>query len=275
MALLFEGCSWIGADKEFESPVLLRRFSVQNVKKASLSITALGFFEVKLNDQKITQYCFLPVASDYEPRDFSQFLYPLQDKTTNRLYYYEFDVEPYLNDGDNVLSIQLANGWYRQKERVAEGTVFYGDNLKTVYKLDITTEAGMVTIYSDGSEVWKESAVRYSNLLYGEVVDPGAVDPTERLVHILPAPQTILSEAIGIPDKVIRHIEPVLLGKVDGKALYDVRENISGIVALETSAPAGEHIVLQFSEQLDKEGNLDFESSGGLYVGASGRLQKL
>ena len=273
MNLPFEKCSWIGADKACESPILLRRFSVQHIKKASLRITALGFFEVKLNDQEITQYRFLPVVSDYEPRDFSRFLYPLQDKTTNRLYYYEFDVTQFLKEGNNVLSIQLANGWYRQRDRVAEGNVSYGDNLKTVYKMEITTDTGVVTIYSDGTEVWTESAIRCSNLFYGEVLDPGTVDPTERPVPILPAPQTILSEAIGIPDKVIRHIEPVSLGTVNGKALYDARENISGIVAVETSAPAGEHIVLQFAEQLDKNGNLNFASSGGLCEGASGRLQ--
>lgn len=269
----FEGCSWIGADKACESPILLRKFSVQQIKTASLYVTAFGYFEVTINDCEITQYRFLPVASDYEPRDFSQFLYPLQDKTTNRLYYYEFDVTKFLQEGNNVLSIQLANGWYRQRDRVAEGNVSYGDSLKTVYKLEITTDAEVVTICSDGTELWKESAIRHSNLFYGETVDSMSADRAIHPVRVLPAPETILSPAIGTPDKVIRSISPKLLGYCDGKAVYDAGENISGVVEVATSAVVGEKIVLQFAEQISEDLHLDFESAGGLIKGSNGQLQ--
>ena len=64
-------CAWIGAESETVSPIILRRFDANNVKKANIIITGLGYFEAKINDNPVTDYCFLPVASDYEPRDLT------------------------------------------------------------------------------------------------------------------------------------------------------------------------------------------------------------
>ncbi|MBE6925953.1 MAG: hypothetical protein E7461_03825 [Ruminococcaceae bacterium] len=265
----FEKCKWIGTKTDCVSPIISRSFYGKTGQKGSLLITALGYFEVRINDQPITDWLFLPVVSDYEPRDFSQLLYPLKDKTTNRLYYYRFDVSPYIRDGENTITIQLGNGWYRQSEKAAEGNVSFGKILKTVYKLSV----GDIELCSDGSEQWKESEIRYSNLFYGETVDPTCVDGTMHTVDVLSPPATVLTPAMGTPDKVIRTIRPKRIGRYDGKALYDAGENVSGVVEITTSAPAGEKIVLQFAEKLDRENRLDFDSAGGFIVGANGKNQ--
>lgn len=262
-------CKWIGATSNCSSPILFRSFYATSGQKAFLLITGLGFFEAKVNGKPITDWQYLPVASDYEPRDFSKFLYPLKDKTTNRLYCYEFDITPYIEDGENMLTIQLGNGWYRQTDRVAEGNVSYGNELKAMYKLCLDNQV----ICSDGSEQWQESEIRYNNLFYGETVDPMSADREMHPVRVLPAPETILSPAIGTPDKVIRSISPKLLGYCDGKAVYDAGENISGVVEVATSAVVGEKIVLQFAEQISEDLHLDFESAGGLIKGSNGQLQ--
>lgn len=265
----FKNSKWIGTKTNCVSPVISRRFSATTGQKASLYITGLGYFDVKINGEAITDYLFLPVASDYEPRDFSNFLYPLKDKTTNRLYYYHFDISPYMKDGENILTIQLGNGWYRQLDRVAEGDVSYGQVLKTIYKLRIDD----LELCSDGSEYWQESEVRYSNLFYGETIDPTSLKGSMHMVDVLMPPETMLTPAIGTPDKIIRTINPKLIGHYDGRTLYDVGENISGFVEVETSASAGQKVVLQFAEQIDENLSLDFESTGGLILGANGRLQ--
>ena len=49
--------------------------------------------------------------------------------------------------------------------------ISFGDTLKTVYALVLETASETMTLYSDGSETWKDSEITYSNLFIGEVID--------------------------------------------------------------------------------------------------------
>lgn len=262
---------WIGAGEAAQSPIIIKRFQAESVKKATLFVTGLGYFEAKVNGQPVCEERFIPVVSDFEKRDLSKFLYPLKDETTNAVYYYEYDVTALLAEGSNELTVQLGNGFYRQKERIIEGPHF-GDVLKTIYALELETSEGKITLLSDGSETCKDSEITYNNLFIGEVVD-GNVVSEERPVIILEDKKSELRPAIGTPDRVIRRITPTVLGKVDGKTVFDVGENISGVVRIHTKAAKGEKITLRFAEVVDEKLNLDFDSIGYHYVCSSGRKQ--
>ena len=263
---------WIGGDAACESPVIIRRFDVKKAKRAVLLVTGLGYFEAKINHQSVSDARFIPVVSDYAPRKLEQFLYPLHDETTHGIYYYKYDVTSLLGEGENILTIQLGNGFYRQTERIAEGRVDFGEVLKAIYCLEIETESGICTICSDGSETWQESEIVYTNLFIGEVIDPSAVGP-EKSVQILPAPEAELRAEMGTVDKVIRRITPKVLGKVEGRTIFDAGENISGIVRIHTSAARGEKIRLRFAEKIHADLSLDFSSVGEDYTCLSGRKQ--
>ena len=265
----FENCKWIGANEHCQSPIITRKFFVQKVSVAKLTITGLGYFEATINGLPVSDWKFLPVASDYEKRDGTKFLYPVSDVTTNRIYCYEFDILALLHDGENRLDIQLGNGWYRQTERIAEGEVSYGNVLKTVYRLEIVTDGQAKSFYSDGTEYWRESEIRYNNIFHGEIVAPNEKLKKKYSVEILSAPDSLLCSAIGTPDKEIRRITPTLLKTVNGKKIFDVGENISGVVRIHTSTKKGERIVLRFAELLNEAGELDFTSVGGTYLSRS------
>ena len=162
----FQNARWIGTGR-FASPVIHRTFPTGAVENATLFVTGLGYFEARLNDQPVTRERFLPPVSDYEPRRPSKFLYPLTDRPTNRIYYCEFDVTDLLREGENCLTIQLGNGFYRQTERVAEGPTGYGEILKTIYSLKLLTPDGPISLDSDGSEVCGPSEITYSQLFIG------------------------------------------------------------------------------------------------------------
>ena len=127
---------WIGAGEASQSPIIIKRFQAESVKKATLFVTGLGYFEAKVNGKAVCEERFIPVVSDFEKRDLSKFLYPLKDETTNAVYYYEYDVTALLAEGSNELTVQLGNGFYRQLERIIEGPHF-GDVLKTIYALEL------------------------------------------------------------------------------------------------------------------------------------------
>ena len=273
MKNVFENCVWLGTDKAYSSPVIFRNFCLQSVKKARLFITGLGYFDAKINGLPVTEQFFLPVATDYEPRDFKNFLYPLNDTTTNRIYYYEFDITALVSAGNNILEIQLGNGFYRQNERTAEGNTGFGDVLKAIYRIDIETEEKVVSVFSDGSEMQRESEIRYNNLFHGETVDLNFTCAQAKPVDVLPDTSAILSKSIGTPDKITEERKPILIAERNGKKIYDVGENISGLAAVKTSAEKGSEITLRFAENLKSDGKLDFYSTGADFTSKSAKPQ--
>lgn len=267
------GAKWIAGSTDCQSPVFFRRFHVGQPSNAVLHITGLGYFSAQVNGSSVTEHRLQPVCSEYSARDLTQFQYPLKDHFTYRIYFCSYDVTALLREGENELSIQLGNGWYRQAERTAEGPPTYGDTLKTIYCLELTAGDERVRLCSDGSEVWRDSFIRYNNLFTGETHDLGFIPGPEEKVCILPDEEAILSPQAGVPDKLIRTLVPRLLWDRDGRRIYDTGENISGLVRLKVSGGPGERVVLRFSEELTADGSLDFESTGAHYVCVSGRRQ--
>lgn len=263
-------CRWIGGAPECASPIIKRPFTAQVPLSAKISITGLGYFTAWINGEPLTDCRLQPVCSEYGPRDLGAFLYPLKDRLTYRIYYCTYDVTHLVKAGENLLSIQLGNGWYRQTERTAEGPVAYGSRLKTIYCLTLTYPDGQARICSDGSETWQESAIVYNNLFVGEIHDLRRKAAFERSVDLLPEEPAVLSEQIGVPDRVIRRLIPTLLSEQNGIRIYDAGENISGVVCLTVSGKAGEQVVLRFAENLAKDGSLDFASTGSGCICASG-----
>lgn len=264
---------WVGAGKMAVSPVILKKFNINNCKKAELIITSLGFFDAKLNGQAVTDAWFVPVVTDYEKRDMSNWIYPIHDQLTHRLYCYTYDITSLLQNGENTLTVQLGNGWYKQTERSAEGKMAFGEQLKTAFCIRLYKEDAVEELFSDGTEKYYHSEIVYSELFIGEVIDPASVTFEERVVCVCDAPQTDICEAVGAPDKVIRSIRPVLLSEKNGKRMYDILENTSGLVRVRAKNKKGDTIRLRFSEELDENGELSFHSCGGDYTCPSGRKQ--
>lgn len=77
-----------------------------------------------------------------------------------------------LNAGDNVLSVYLGNGWYRQTKRTAEGHLEFGNKLIARFSLRYVDEQGCEReILSDGTEVWRQTEITDNNIFYGETQD--------------------------------------------------------------------------------------------------------
>lgn len=267
---IFKNAVWITPDQNIgsASPVMTKRFNISRKSPgAVLYITGLGFFEARLNGKRIGNEYFQPVASDYEKRKFDKLTYPCRDSFTHRIYYNQYDISEYLNEGENLLEVQLGGGWYIQTERIAEGNMSYGERCKCIFAL----HAGDETVVSDGSEEWKISQIICSELFIGEVIDPSAVSETRR-VSAADVPESELSPSIGAPDRLVRTITPKKLGEKNGKTLWDAGENISGVVRVVSKAGYSGKITLRFAEEA-KDGELDFSSTGAGYTCLSGKKQ--
>ncbi len=270
------GACWIRSDETSTCPVFYKEFCCPKAVSATLFISGLGFFEACLNNTPVSSDRFVPAFSDYGLRDLPAFTYPLYDQTTHRIYYCRYDVTSLLKEGKNLLTVQLGNGYYRQKERICEGPTDFGKELKTIFRLVIQTEDGSIEIVSDGSELWKSSEIYYSNLFIGEVIDPKfARRQNFHSVFVADAPKAELMLQTCPADRIIRTIQPRLIHRCRNRSVYDAGENISGIVRIRSHAPAGARISLRFSENIREDFTLDFLSSGSNYVCSSGRRQMM
>lgn len=264
---------WISAPAKFAAPVISRTFTASQPKAAHIAISALGFFELYVNGNRVGNEYFLPSSSLYRMRDAKSFTYPIYDEFTYRCYYSVFDITDYVKDGENVIEIALADGKYRQTERTAEGNVSYGDCLAAIFAVSIDDENGENIIVSDGSEKCRNSEITYCNLFYGEVYDERIKEFETTQVEIITIPETTLSPEIAPPDRIIRNISPTLVCEKGDSKIYDAGENISGFVSLKINAAENECVRIRFAEIM--EGNeLNFDTTGACYYKSpSGRPQ--
>ena len=266
---------WTMAPSCLAAPVFTRKFFARTGEKAEIAITAFGFFKLYVNGKKIGAEYILPLHSIYHDIGFSEMEYPIKDTFTFRAYCSVFDISQLLVDGDNLLEIHLANGFYRQTERIAEGDWKYGDELGVRYAIAISDSGKSRSIVSDCTEVVRNSAITYSELFIGEVYDSRI--ERDRKYQYYPTfhkefPDTLITLSDAPSDEVISEIVPDLVCKSGNKCIYDAGANVSGTVRIKAWPKEGECVVLRFAEVF-KDDALDFDSTGSQCVCRSGRQQ--
>ena len=265
---MIETARWIGCPEEAEVPVIRKTVMLNAPKAGRIEVTGLGFFSLFIIGKREPEDCFTPALTDYEPRDMSRWNYPLFDETTHRILYLTYDLAEFVQDGENVIEIQLAPGWYRQNERVAEGRMSFGKKLKALFAAEFVNEDdSVVKVCSDGTETWTPCEITYSNLYIGEVHDARLLDVEQepQPVEILPDPDSVLQQQTCPPDRVIRTIVPKLVGEQDGKKLYDLGENTTIRICVTAGGNAGAEIHLVYGENKKSDYEVDVASTGTYY----------
>ena len=94
--------------------------------------------------------------------------------------YQTYDVTELLTPGENVLTVQLADGWYRGSTGAWGIRNQYGTETKLLAQLEITRPGGGVqTVVTDGSWAWSnDGPIRFADNKDGEIVDASPPPPT-------------------------------------------------------------------------------------------------
>ena len=239
--------SWItgnySVNKKQRYPVDCFRtdFSAGAVQKARLYITACGLYEAVLNGQRVGDFILAPGITDYNKR--SQ--------------YQTYDVTDMLKTGDNVLTVQLADGWYRGSTGAWGRKNQYGTETALLCQLEITGEDGKAQIVcSDETWDWSsDGSIRFADNKDGEIVDAarqpsygGKAKRTSRTV--------VPSASNNVPVREHERFTPQLIHTPSGKTVLDFGQNIAGYVSFRLQARQGQKITLTHGEMLDREGEL-------------------
>lgn len=253
---------WVAAGN-CTAPWITGSFEVSSARSADIRICGLGFFELFINGQRVTDEVLNPVWSQYTSRTGGRLLYPINDEMGCRVYMRVYDVTPFLRSGENHIAVLLGNGWFSQNMRNVEGDLWYGDRPQLWFHLCWQDESGRQHDYTSDEHLrWHASHIVMNNIYFGETQDLRVHDAEDKPVDIVPAPEGEMEEQRCPGDRIIRSIQPRLIAQKDGVSLYDAGENITGWVRLRLCGQAGEETIIQYAEEITPDYTLDFTSAG-------------
>ncbi|HEX4350871.1 MAG TPA: family 78 glycoside hydrolase catalytic domain, partial [Verrucomicrobiae bacterium] len=242
-------------------PMLRREFDLaDNVRRATLHVSARGFYEVRINGQKIGDELLAPGYTDYGIR----------------LQYQTHDVTALLHRGRNAIGALLGYGWYAGHMNLFNMRCIYGYFPQFLAQLEIELKDGTrITLNTDGQ--WHstlDGPVRWSDLLDGEGYDcrrampgwdqPGFDDHTWSQVWTQPRNEVLLVSQYSQPVRKIGELSPVSVKEVKpGVYVFDFGQEISGWCRLKVGRPAGTHLRLRHAETLAPDGNIDVKNLWG------------
>jgi alpha-L-rhamnosidase len=253
--------NWLGmTEYSTIAPMFRKAFSLEaDVVSARAYISALGYYELSLNGQKVGNHVLDPAWTDVRERAM----------------YVVYDVENYLNVGDNIVGVVLGNGWYNNDipvDTVSQGPQF-------LFQMDIELANGVkVEITSDIHSGWlvtTSGPILKNSIFHGEVYDarlenPGwdtaeyDVNSMEAPIYkwkrplLMEPPAGKLSVQFLQPIRVTQEISPVKVEMPrEGTYVFDLGQNISGWAQLKVSGPEGAKVVLKHAENVYEDGSLD------------------
>jgi alpha-L-rhamnosidase len=166
-ASLLEASDWIGRPISPPSnlrriepgpvPLLRREFVIDGpISGARLYVTALGVFDIQINDQSVSGDLLEPGWT----------VYP------KRLLFSTYDVTHLLTEGTNVIAAAVGEGWHRGDLTWELKRGLYGDTTALLAQLEIKFDDGRVAVIgTDGDWRCGYGSLRQAELYHGADTD--------------------------------------------------------------------------------------------------------
>ena len=258
---MFGNACWITVQDPKSCPVFRKSFNVTaTLEAAELTILGFGGFVFFVNGRRGTDDLFLPLDSEFEPREIPH----TKQILGKRAYPCQFDIKSKLQSGKNTLSIMLGDGWYT--DMIEGSSLPYGDK-KLCFSLTLRYADGTSdTVVSDESVKYADSFVKNSIFHHGiEEQDhtlwnekaflPDFDDSAWASAVMAKAPDTEYMLTDCPHDKVIATHTPKLVCRIGNSAVYDAGKNLSGYPVL-LSKEGSDKITVEFSEELEEGGDI-------------------
>ena len=253
-----------------KQPFYLRRaFSLREQPvSATLTACGLGQYNAFLNGARVGDAYLEPAWTDYD----------------KLVLYRTYDVTGLLRAGTNALLLEIGSGWYLWDQSFGYSFHFppfmppnpnpylpFGESLVAFFELRVFYADGTQTlICSDEACRTKPHGVLHTNIygseqIRGALLEPGASMPDyddSSWSAALAADENEIPkgkpEEAGLPPvRALKRYEARQIGQVNGRTIYDLGQNISGILEAELRGKAGETAEFYPAEKLDADGGAD------------------
>ena len=275
-SFIFDDCDFLSFDPDVEVVLTRTSFHAEKTVKATLNITALGFFEAYVNGSPVSTDRLVPAKSDYVQRDLSHLSYPIFDTMSHRIYYYEYDITHLLKNGENILATQIGNGWYGDSKNTAEGVPQWGEKF-LLFQITLESENGEKTVLCSKKDntVWHRSHILESSLYYGEYHnylkymngwnEIGLNASDWKKTKLQDPLHTFFQKADFPADTYCGEIRPLLLKKYGDHKLYDLGETAAGVPVIKGTEKAQRNsvITLRYADLITPDASLELRHTGG------------
>ena len=238
-----------------------KEFDVEDVKSATLYITALGIYEAYINGVKVGDGLLTPGSTD--PR--------------KRVQYDTFDVSPMLKKGHNEIVVLLSDGWYRGSIGAKGFTYVFGKYTQILAQLEIKQNNGdLRQICTDSSWKWSNNGpIRFADLKDGEVVDFNQVPSFDGGVIIGKYDKEITSSN-STKVVVISRNKPIREFKSkNDRLVYEFENILAGNIALKLKGITGSKVRLVLGEILDENDDVTLRNVQCIRKGKKTPLQEI
>ncbi|MFC2160164.1 family 78 glycoside hydrolase catalytic domain [Acidobacteriota bacterium] len=241
------------------APLLRKEFDLKKkVKKARLYISGLGYYEARLNGNRVGDRYLDPGWTDYE----------------KRIFYSSFDVTKLLHRGKNCVGVILGNGWYNPLPLRMWGRLNLREHLpigrpRFIAQLNIEMKDGsQQTVFSNPEWKVQDGPLLRNNVFLGEVFDarqkikgwdsPGLDTHEWTSANAVQSPGGLLEAQPQPPIRITEEIKPVEITEpLPNVFIFDFGQNFAGTVRLRIGASSGTRITLRYGELLDEAGHLN------------------
>ena len=259
--------NWISGKSQ--TPFYARReFNIKKqVQKATAYVCGLGQFIFHINGQKVSDHELDPGWTNYD----------------KKIQYVKFDVTKLLHEGKNALGVEVGNGWFLKEDEHYTFTfpAFmppnpnpyrpFGKELVLAIKLvlDYADETEEI-LYADENFQVKEHPVKMSKVYGSETYDASLeqtgwdktdFDASEwkaaSVISEEDTPKGELVEQFQPAIKVIRSYPAKYIHSVCNRDIYDLGQNVSGMLKLSYRGKKGDVLRIYPAEKLDKDKNAD------------------
>lgn len=245
----------------YQLPVFRKSATInKQVREAFAHISGLGHFEFFINGQK--------VGNDFLDAGWTQY--------SKTVLYESFDITYMLNQGENILSVMLGNGFYNiPRERYFKQLISYGAPKLRAYITITYTDGTADTIVTDRS--WKVCAgpITYSSIYGGEDFDARILPDSWKTLDFddssWSTPVTSECNARMVhqqsPPLKVRDVLPTVKKYKNSKGnwIFDLGQNFSGVVEIKVKGERGQHILLRPGELLNNDSTVNQYASGAPY----------
>lgn len=234
----------VDKNKRYPVDCFKKEFTAKSdIKSARLYATACGIYSAYINGEKVSMP-LAPGITDYK----------------KRVQYQTYDVTNLIKE-NNVINIDLADGWYRGSCGAWGLKNQYGIETKILVQLEIRYQNGKTdTIISDESWLWSnDGAVSFADNKDGEIVDPNKT-PSYFDKAKLTSHNVTPTASNNVPIAEKETFKGEMTTAPSGKKLINFKQNMAGYVSFKINAKRGQKITLRFGEMLDKNGELTLKN---------------
>lgn len=229
---------WIGGANQLRTEFQLP----QGVVRARAYVTGVGYYELRINGEKVGRNVLDPAWTTYD----------------KRVLYSTYDITRHLKRGANAVGVMLGRGWYGPPALLLQINI----ELAGVKRMSIVS-----------SPAWKmkNGPITSDSVYDGETYDArletpgwdraGFDDASWAAAQPVDGPKGVLSAQMMPAIQVVDTVPPVAMTNPQpGVYVYDMGQNASGWVRLRVKGPRGATVTMHFAELIYDNGMINREN---------------